>query len=105
MLVINWDSVRIPRKRLPIKLVLLTGVLILDMIAIYPLSYRGQKTASTSDLSDTCSEFTASTDEVPKPAPPDMFANKSGSLQYGSLGNITLTETYEDENGDPYSVV
>ena len=62
-------------------------------------------------MSDSCCDLTSSFDEAPHPVPPHMFANNGSA----SISQLPTTEeevsqylnndTYEDENGDPYSVV
>lgn len=54
-------------------------------------------------------------DEAPRPAPPQMFANNNTDdsdtagmktqLPSHSALSFLESDTYEDENGDPYSVV
>ena len=73
---------------------------------------------SNSDMSDSCCDLNSSMDEVPRPAPPQMFANNSTAAdscsdtvctksQLSTHSELAFLEcdTYEDENGDPYSVV
>ena len=60
---------------------------------------------STSDMSDSCCDLNSSMDESPRPAPPHMFANNNGTLTREETALYLGGDTYEDENGDPYSVV
>lgn len=73
----------------------------------------GNSKGSNSDLSDSYYDLNSSIDESPRPAPPQMFANNDTAR---SLSNLPSTieeahaymddgDTFEDENGDPYSVV
>lgn len=66
-------------------------------------------------MSDSCCDLTSSMDEAPRPAPPQMFANNNTDdsdtagmktqLPSHSALSFLESDTYEDENGDPYSVV
>ena len=56
--------------------------------------------ANGGDLSDSADQ-NSSVDDTPRPAPPEMFGDLSAALNLEPVDG----ETYEDENGDPYSVV
>lgn len=68
---------------------------ILTLIACF----RGAK---SDVMSSSFAEYSEGVTDVTQPAPPDMFANHEAEA---NEDYVAVDETYEDENGDPYSIV